>query len=95
MSIVEVFPAVGAQEGHDLAGADGQCNASHGLHRAEMLVHVPQVDGRRPAGTILTPRQRSRLRIVPGHLHLTVRRPGQRPGVLTHPGWLCRATTMG
>jgi hypothetical protein len=87
--------AVGAQESHDLPGADGQRNSPHGLHRAEMLVYVPQVDGRRPDGTILVLRQRRKLRAAPGHMHFTARRPGQRPGVLTQPGAVCRATTMG
>ena len=77
MSIVEVFPApFRAQESHHLPGADAQRNSSHGPHRAEGLVHAPQVDRKWPAGAVPASRPRSTLRIVPGHLHGTARRPG-------------------
>ena len=53
-----------------------------------MLVHPPQVDGQRPDGTVLAPRQHTRPRIVPGHPHFTARRPCQRHGTLAVPAAL-------
>jgi hypothetical protein len=95
MSIVEVFPApLGPRKAITLSGVDGQRDSPHRLHRAERLMHPPQVDGKRQHGTIPAPR-RSTLIIIPGYLHLLARRRGQRPWVVTHPGRLCRATTTG
>jgi hypothetical protein len=86
---------VGPQERHHLPCADGQRDSLDGLHRAEGLADPPQVDGKRQPGTLLAPRQDSRLRVVPGCLHGTARRRGQRQGIVTHPGCLCGATTTG
>ena len=41
--------AVGAEEGDDLAGRDGQVDAVDGTHAAEGLVQAPQVDRQRAA----------------------------------------------
>jgi hypothetical protein len=95
--VLEQTPACMTAETRPLrtARADGQRNSPHGLHRAERLVHVPQVDGKRQHGAVPASRPRSALGIVRSYLHRTVRRRCQRPGVLTHPERLCRATTMG
>ena len=47
-----------------------------------MLVQTPQVDGQRPDGTVLAPRQHNGLRMVPCRPHFTARSPCQRHGTL-------------